>query len=131
MVARAVTRVWLASLAEAPPIHRSSSQEVLKTVRPSSKVWQRPVASQDGRMPAQDGHMPANDDTEDDPSIQVDKRDDIVPRRPGAASEPTLDESFWSSHHFWKGIIVGAAIVLLVKTVLAVQAPYGVDWFKF
>lgn len=124
MVARAVTRAWQASLAASPPIDRSSTPDVLENVRSSAVGWQRPVTNRDVQSPA-------NDDTDEDPNIRVDKRDDIVPRRPGVASGSTLDESFWSSHHFWKGIVVGAVFVLLVKTVIAVQAPHGVDWFGF
>ncbi len=124
MVARAVTRTWLASLAASPPVDRSSSPEVLENVRSTPDAWHRPLKKEDVQIPA-------NDDTDDDPNIRVDKRDDIVPRRPGVAGDAMLDESFWSSHHFWKGIVVGAVIVLLVKTVFAVQAPHGVDWFRF
>lgn len=124
MVARAVMRAWQASLAVSPPIDRTRSPEVLENVRSSSGGWQRPVTNENV-------HIPANDDADEDPSIRVEKREDIVPRRPGVASGSTLDESFWSSHHFWKGIVVGAVIVLLVKTIIAVQAPLGIDWYGF
>ncbi len=130
MVAQAVTRAWQASLAASPPIDRPSSPELLNNVRSSSGVWQRPVANEDVQVPT-NPRIPANDDIDEDPNIHVDKRDDIVPRRPGVASGSISDDSFWSSHYFWKGIVVGAAIVLLVKTVIAVQAPHGVDWFTF
>lgn len=124
MVARSVMRAWQESLAASPPIDRLGQPEMHEAVRSSPGGWQAPVA----QKPVQ---IPANDDVDEDPSIQVDKRDDIVPRRPGAASGSASDESFWSSHHFWKGIVVGAVTVLLVKTIIAIQAPIGVDWYGF
>ncbi|MGI9484876.1 MAG: hypothetical protein ACR2RF_03135 [Geminicoccaceae bacterium] len=128
MVARAVTRAWQASLAAPSPIDRSGSSAAQEKGRSSLGEWQRPVAGEDVQISAVP-NVAANDDTDEDPNIQVDKRDDIVPRRPGVAGGSTPDDSLWSSHYFWKGIVVGAAIVLLVKTVIAVQAPLGVDWF--
>ncbi len=130
MVAQAVTRAWQASLAAAPPIDRPSSPELLDHVRSPPGVWQRPAANEDAQASA-DPKIAANDDFDEDPSIRVDKRDDIVPRRPGVVSGTISDDSLWSSHHFWKGVVIGAAIVLLVKTIIAVQAPHGVDWFTF
>ena len=130
MVARAVTRVWQASLAAPSPIDRSGSSATLEKVPSSPGGWQRSGVSKSVQSPAS-LDAAANDDVDEDPNIQVDKRDDIVPRRPGVAGGSTLDDSLWASHYFWKGIVVGAAVVLLVKTVIAVQAPHGIDWFGF
>ncbi|MDH3660147.1 MAG: hypothetical protein OEU92_08965 [Alphaproteobacteria bacterium] len=125
MVARAVMRAWQASLAGSPPIGRVYRSGDVRDARPSPHGWQQSV-SVDGPQTA-----PPSSERDDDPDIRIGKRDDIVPRRPGAAIRPEPDESFWTSHHFWKGIVVGAVIVLLVKTFMAVQAPFGVDWYGF
>lgn len=140
MVARAVTRVWQASL-QAPlpaaPSGRAAAQEEasfaesewpVEEARLEKGAWQRPstsLANDDaGELPFVDG--------EEDPEIRVAKRHDIVPRvprRPTVVSDAPPSESLWSSHLFWKGVVIGAAVVLLIKTALAVQAPYGIDWY--
>ena len=124
MVARAVMKAWQASLADAPPVHGGRRSEESGDAPPSTYGWQRSVSDHD--VP-----IPANDPGEDDPEISVAKRNDIVPRRPAAAARAASDDSIWSSHLFWKGLVVGAGIVLLAKTVLAVQVPFGVDWYGF
>ena len=136
MVARVVMKAWQESLADAPPVHRVypidpvqpadpvHRSEESGDAPPSTYGWQRSVSEHD--VP-----IPANDAGEDDPEISVAKRDDIVPRRPAAAARAVSDESFWSSHLFWKGLVVGAGLVLLAKTVMAVQAPFGIDWYAF
>jgi hypothetical protein len=55
----------------------------------------------------------------------------VVPRRRGASTATPPSEGLWTSYEFWMGIVAGAGAVLLVKTVLAVQAPFGLDWYVF
>jgi len=81
---------------------------------------------------------PVDEDDQNSKTLLVDAGT-IVPKRRGlgASSHAPILEPFeaedrlWSSQEFWKGIVVGAAIVLLVKTAFAIQAPYGVDWYGF
>jgi hypothetical protein len=114
-------RAWQASLADAPPKSRIYRPEDGGNSASSDCGWQRPANDDLPRL--------TSDILDEDPEIQVAKRDDIVPRRPGVTSDSMHDESLWSSHLFWKGIVVGAGIVLLAKIVMAVQAPFGIDWY--
>lgn len=124
MVAKAVMRAWQSSLGGSPSIGRIYRPETAEEVPPSPERWQQP-----GR----DDDLPPllADDGDEDPEIRVALRNDIVPKRPGGAHLSTLPMGFWSSHLFWKGIVVGAVIVFLVKTAIAVRAPYGIDWYGF
>lgn len=98
--------------------------------RPERQSLQPSQTQRDGSHARDRGHA-NDDDPDEDAPIRVAKRDDIVPRRPGASANPSPSDDFWTSHLFWKGILVGALTVLLVKTVIAVQAPHGVDWYGF
>lgn len=142
MVARAVTRVWQASLQAPQPAEVSSRAGVREEASfeerawsaddpwPERGGWQRRSAAPVLAPAAEDdAGQPPFIDGEEDPEIRVAKRHDIVPRRPGVVSDAPPSESLWSSHLFWKGVVIGAAVVLLVKTALAVQAPYGIDWY--
>jgi hypothetical protein len=63
--------------------------------------------------------------------MQVKSPEGIVPRKRGLPSYQPPNETFWTSHLFWKGILVGAISVVLVKTAMAVQAPLGISWYGF
>jgi hypothetical protein len=47
----------------------------------------------------------------------------------GAAMPGGRTAGFWHSDTFWKGVVVGLLTVVLIKTLIAVQAPYGIDWY--
>ncbi|MGI9418196.1 MAG: hypothetical protein ACR2RA_10215 [Geminicoccaceae bacterium] len=117
-------KAWQEGLGGPPPVGRVYRPEDAARVDAQIDVEPPPSANDNSRVPA-------SDDRDEDPEIQVSKREDIVPRRPGAASSPMPEESFWSSHLFWKGIVIGAAIVFLVKTAMAVHTPFGIDWYRF
>ncbi len=68
---------------------------------------------------------------EQDTDLRVGHPGDVIPRRPGAPIETPRSDSFWNSHLFWKGILIGLLSVILVKTAIAVQAPQGIDWYSF
>lgn len=130
----------MASLGGAPPTGRIYQPRGKDEAGSLDCGWQRPRVSAEIEHPADDTDgvsslrphdQPAQQVEEDDPEIHVIKRDDIVPIRRGAIDDGKADDGFWSSHLFWKGIVLGAAVVLLVKTVLEVQAPFGIDWYQF
>jgi len=68
-------------------------------------------------------------DHDEDPEIRIAQHHDIVPQRRGPSSVEPAPESLSQSHEFWMGIVVGAGIVLAIKTMLAAQSPYGVNWY--
>lgn len=71
-----------------------------------------------------------HDDLDEDAPINVEKRIDVVPLRRRSA-EASDDHGFWSSHLFWKGIVFGVLAVIVIKTILDIRAPFGVDWYGF
>jgi len=123
MLVRAVTKAWQDNLDGPPSIGRVYQPKATSQISENSSMgWCR--ADRDDTV-----HHVANDDCDDDPEIQPAKRDDIVPKRRGAAQEATPPERLRTSYEFWMGIVVGAGAVLVIKTVLAVQAPFGVTWY--
>ncbi len=136
MVARAVMKAWQDSLGDVPPVgrvYRRGSEG--GNVGRESCGWRPPVDADQDVLRTNDGdsHLASHDDDDDgdDPPIRVGRRGNIVPRRPGAPARGAAEESLWASHMFWKGVVVGAAIVFLIKTVLAVRTPHGIDWYGF
>jgi hypothetical protein len=139
MLVRAVTETWKSSLDHPPSIGRvyqpdlsgvDGKEGAFGWERPDVKdeaeaVVAAPVAELEAAPPQ------ALDQVDEDPEIQVSRREDIVPKRRGASKDKPADDRIWTSHEFWKGIVIGAGVVLLVKTILAVQAPYGIDWYGF
>jgi hypothetical protein len=133
MLVRAVTKAWQESLDGPPSIGRVYRPKVNKRTLSSATLgWCRP-----GSVDLAD-HA-ANDDVGPEPrgqsldrwgredSAHVDPK--IFPKRPGVATQPSSADSLWTSYEFWMGIVAGASIVLVIKTVLAVQAPFGVYWY--
>lgn len=123
MLVRAVTKAWRDSLDGPPSIGRVYQPKPIgQTSQSSSLGWRRPAM--DDAI-----HHAANDDVDDDPEFHAVKRDDIVPKRRGASPEELPPERLRTSYEFWMGIVVGAGAILVIKTVLAVQAPFGVTWY--
>lgn len=116
-------RAWQDSLGGAPPAARIYQPGAGRNVTPRPDESRQPFRSDAVRR------LPTDDD--EDPEISVANCLAIVPRRRGAGAVPPSFESFWSSHLFWKGIVVGAVAVLLAKTAISVRAPYGIDWYGF
>lgn len=50
-----------------------------------------------------------------------------LPPPPAHAADKA--EPFWDSPRFWQGLAIGLAVVFLIKTVIAIQWPYGIDWY--
>ena len=128
MVARAVMKAWRESLdSETDVVPAPNSDTRGRGAKRSAVGWERP--------PSNDMPVGGSGDFRPGESDAAEREHcGIVPRRPLASSrpaEPATTEGFWKSHHFWKGVVVGALIVLLVKTVIAVQAPYGIGWYGF
>lgn len=147
MAVKAVMRAWQMDRQHHEPIPREDRpRPAVRGEAAAALGWSRPTACQPEKVapwaeadsPAVDGFPVFSEaqacnrpDDDEDPAIRIEKRDDIVPRRPVISSELHQNDSFWTSHLFWKGILVGALSVLLVKTAIAVQAPFGVDWYGF
>ncbi len=36
---------------------------------------------------------------------------------------------WWHSARFWQGIVAGMAAAYLIKLILFLGAPYGIDWY--
>ncbi len=103
MVRQAVTRAWLISRQQSP----AEGQQ------PAPFSAESPGA-----------HRRSPDTSPINGGILGDCRQAVPP-------EPREDDSFWTSHHFWKGIVLGVLLVVLIKTVFEVQAPFGIDWYDF
>lgn len=135
MLARAVTKAWQDSLNGPPSIGRvHQPKSVDRALSTSSIGWCRPETSDViDRV--------ANDDGGGQSEVDIEERDQIVPevapqitpqiipKRRGVQPVATASDSLWTSYEFWMGIVVGAAIVFVIKTILAVQAPLGVYWY--
>jgi|GEM_PF-5678274 len=123
MLVRAVTKTWQDSLDGPPSIGRVYQPNRAERMSPTSAIgWCRPAMTHGA-------HYVANDDGDDDPAINPVKRNDFVPMRRGVPGPKEPSDSFRTSHQFWMGIVVGAGIVFVIKTVLSVQAPFGVTWY--
>ena len=126
MIAHRVTETWL--------LNRQQVAMLMQR-------WPACLKPAVGARAEQDGggdrgfHMPIGDGR-DDTAIEVDKRDDFVPRRPAAPAgsaepvEASGEAGIWTSHEFWKGMVFGVLAVVLVKVILEVQAPFGIDWYS-
>lgn len=133
MLVRAVTKAWEESLDGPPSIGRVYQPPTDGQPLSSASVgWCRPEATGIVDHAANDdvgpehqapiaAHHERNDVVRGDPKI--------IPKRRVVAIQAPPDESLWRSYEFWMGIVVGAGIVLVIKTVLAVQAPFGVSWY--
>ena len=137
MVANAVTKAWRKSL-EDPTSVAGADRLLPDGERPptSPHGWHRPNAADPAHHALSEQETaalrhPANDAGDDDLETRRDRRDDIVPRRVAVSSVDQPEDGFWRSHEFWMGIVIGAAVVFVIKTVLAVRAPFGVDWHPF
>lgn len=117
MVVHAVMRAWLVSRQQFPSQKQQLPEFLTKKAVPHRR--------------SPDRQEIGDDVVDDDAAINVEKRDDIVPIRRGITANPPDDEGFWTSHLFWKGIVLGVLAVVLVKTVLAIQTPFGIDWYGF
>ncbi len=133
MLVRAVTKAWQESLDGPPSIGRVYQSKADKRTLSSASVgWCRP-----GTADLVD-HA-ANDDVDPEASGEAqgmrewkgaDRADPrIIPKRRVVTTQTTPAESLWTSYEFWMGIVAGAGIVLVIKTVLAIQAPFGVYWY--
>lgn len=129
MVAYAVTRAWQKSL-EAPPPDDRNEQLALDSEgpMPTTHGWHRREATKVVDQ-AVAGSETKADTEDDDHPISFGKGDNIVPRRAAVSSVEPPADSLMASREFWMGIVFGAGIVLVIKTVLAVQAPFGIHWY--
>lgn len=139
MVARAVTKVWRDSLGGRPSIGRVYTP-ALTDGRPARQAggWCPPKAVEvaepraGAAAPAAiDTDREAQDDDHDPAVLTIAEDHAIIPRRRAAPVVEPPSDSLWTSHEFWMGLALGAGIVLVIKTILAVQAPYGIDWYGF
>ena len=123
MLVRAVTKAWQDSLDGPPSIGR------VYQPKPTGRPHQEP--SMGWHRPAMDHavHHADGDAQADNSEVRAHKQDPIVPIRRGAPLEAPDSQGLRKSYEFWMGIVVGAGAVLVVKTVLAVQAPFGVTWY--
>ena len=133
MLARAVTKAWQESLDGPPSIGRVYQPKVDKRTLSSSSVgWCRPDT-------VDVVEHAANDDV--DPELRGESlapsgrehvmpgAPKIIPKRRVVSAQTADTDSLWTSYEFWMGIVAGAGVVLVIKTVLAVQAPFGVSWY--
>jgi hypothetical protein len=133
MLVRAVTKAWQESL-DGPPsigrVYRPKAEE--RTISSASVGWCRSGT-------AKFADHAANDDVDPDgrrenlnlwaheDMVSADPR--IIPKRRVVVSQTAPSDSLWTSYEFWMGIVAGAGAVLLIKTVIAIQAPYGIYWY--
>lgn len=120
MLARAVTKAWQDSLEAPPPIGRVYHPEADDP--PSSIGWSRPEEPLE--------FIPAvQDDGDSHLEFEAANHRQIIPKRRVVASETPKADGLWRSYEFWMGIVAGAGIVFVIKTILAAIAPFGVYWY--
>lgn len=133
MLVRAVTKAWEESLDGPPSIGRVYQPNADRQQLSSASVgWCRPDTTNVVDHAANDDVGPEQRATiavqaEQDAVVRANPK--IIPKRRVVAIKDPPEESLWTSYEFWMGIVVGAGAVLVVKTVLAVQAPFGVTWY--
>lgn len=144
MVARSVTRVWQSSLNQPPSVgkvYQSQSSGAALPNAPSSEAAPVSRAVNQGQHEPPE-KLPPSGEGFDDPKISLANPMSIVPKRRAVGGRASSSEapfpepsetnvSLMNSPEFWKGTVLGAGIVLLIKTLIAVKAPYGVDWYGF
>jgi hypothetical protein len=132
MVMHAVMRAWHVSRQQFPSTRQELPRFSSKPALDHGLFPQKPAVA-DRHEWAQPPLARAVSDAavDDDAPLHVTRRDKIVPVRRGAADRPSDGDGFWSSHLFWKGIVLGVLAVVFIKTVLAVQTPFGIDWYGF
>lgn len=121
MVVQAVTRTWLQSRQQQEAPRENETQPVERDRGTFGFVAAPQNVVRD--------NIVSHDADDDDAVIEVEKRNDLVPRRRGGSAVTAEDEGFWSSHVFWKGIVVGVLVVMAIKLAIDVQAPFGIDWY--
>ena len=114
MVVQAVMRGWLISRQQTPLTKQKLPDFSNRELNPPGFVPET--------------RLFGDESLDEDAAINVEKRLDVVPRRRGP---PPRDDDYWTSHLFWKGIVLGLFLVVLVKTVMEVQTPFGIDWYSF
>lgn len=125
MLARSVTKIWQESLDGPPSIGKVYHPQPVDYVKP-------PRPSGDWHLPKEqvDAGQVVDEDVTLYPQIDLVKKEKpIVPKRRFAQSMERPSEGLWTSHEFWMGIVVGAGIVVVAKMMLAIQAPYGINWY--
>ncbi|MEZ5932992.1 MAG: hypothetical protein R3F54_13745 [Alphaproteobacteria bacterium] len=118
------------------PAGEASQVAAIGWSRPDADPVGRPVMFEAGFHADEAASGPpddraAHDDNSGIPERQTASLDQIVPKRRGTQTVAEPSERVWTSYEFWMGIVAGAAAVLVVKTILAVRAPFGVDWYSF
>jgi hypothetical protein len=133
MLVRAVTKAWQESLDGPPSIGRVYQPKSVDQRPPSASVgWCRPNAASVVDDAANDDVEPGRHverQVQREPADTPRAGPGIVPKRRAVAKKPAPADSLWTSYEFWMGIVAGAGFVLVIKTVLAVQAPFGVYWY--
>lgn len=124
MVASAVTKIWRDSLDGPPSIGRVYQPEPANERTQAASIgWCQPPQGSDFQQ------IPAND-TGAHPEIGATKtKKPIVPKRRVVTSTESDTDGLLKSYEFWMGIVAGAGCVLAIKTVFAVQSPFGVGWY--